>query len=139
MGRIAPAKDDVAVFQGNESVVRYGNTMGIGSEISQGMLVAAERTLGVDHPVLSEQRSQPCCKGAWFGQMQQTAVELKRAVMKGGLEPGNELAAEHAAKHLDGEEEAARRVDPAAVVRRHTACGQHTMNMRVKTPTPTVP
>ncbi len=59
MGRIAPAEGDVAVFQSNESVVRNGNTMGIGAEISQGMLGAAEGTLGVDDPVLSEQRSQP--------------------------------------------------------------------------------
>src|SRR6201984_1178467 len=63
--------------------------------------------------------------------MQQTAVELKCAGLKGGLEPGNELAAEHAAKHLDGEEKAAGRADPSGAVRRHTACGQHTINMRV--------
>lgn len=59
MGRVAPAEGDVAVFQSNESVVRYGNPMGIGAEISQGMFGATERTLGVDDPVLSKQGSQP--------------------------------------------------------------------------------
>ncbi len=41
-------------------------------------------------------------KDARFGQMQQAAMELKCAGMKGGLEPGDELAAEHAAEHLMG-------------------------------------
>jgi hypothetical protein len=58
-------------------VVGDGNTMGVGAEISQGVLGAAEGTLGIDHPVLAEQGPQPRCKGARFGQMQQTAVERK--------------------------------------------------------------
>jgi hypothetical protein len=56
-----------------------------------------------------------------FGQVPQTAVELKRSGVKGGLEPGDELAAEHPAEHLDREEEAARRADPSSVVRRQPA------------------
>lgn len=106
--------------------------MGIGAQISQGMLGAAEGTLGVDDPVLSEQGSQPRCKSARFSQMQQAAVELQRAGMKGVLEPGDELAAEHAAEHLDRKKEAARRTDPSGVVRREPAGSQDTVSVRMK-------
>jgi hypothetical protein len=81
-----------------------GNAMGVGAEITQSVFWAAEGTLGVDDPVLSEQDSQPRCKGARFGQMQHTTVELKCAGLKGGLEPSDELAAERAAEHPDREE-----------------------------------
>ena len=52
--------------------------------------------------------------------------------MKGGLEPGDELAAEHTAENRDGQEEAAGRADPSGVVRRHPASSQNTVSMRVK-------
>src|SRR6266700_3445388 len=64
--------------------------------------------------------------------MQQTAVELKCAGMKGGLEPGDELAAEHAAEHLNRKEEAAGRADPSGVIRREPSSSQDTVSMRVK-------
>ena len=64
--------------------------------------------------------------------MPQTAVELQCAGMKGGREPGDELAAEHAAEHLDRKEEAAGRTDPSGVVRREPASSQDTVSMRMK-------
>jgi len=107
MSRIAPAESHVSIFQSNESVVGDGDAVGVGAEISQGVLGSSEGTFGVDHPVLSEQSSQPRCKGARFGQMPQTSVELKCASLEGVLEPGDELAAEHSTEHLDRKEEAA--------------------------------
>jgi hypothetical protein len=59
MSGVAPAKSDVAVFQGNESVVGDGHAMGVGAEIAQGVLGTTEGMLGIDDPVLSEQGSQP--------------------------------------------------------------------------------
>ena len=64
--------------------------------------------------------------------MPQIAVELKCAGLKGGPEPGDELASEHAAEHLDRQKEAAGRTDPSRVVRRQPAGSQHTVSMRVK-------
>ena len=59
-------------------------------------------------------------------------MELKCAGMKGALEPGDELASEHAAEYLNGQKEAAGRADPSGVVRREPACSQNTVSMRVK-------
>jgi hypothetical protein len=56
---VAPAEGDVAVFDGDESVVGDGNAMGVGTEITQGVFGASKRSLGVDDPVLSEEGSQP--------------------------------------------------------------------------------
>ena len=56
-------------------------------------------------------------------------MELECACLKGGLEPGDELAAEHTAEHLDGKEEGAVRGDPAGAVRSKTAGGDHTVDM----------
>jgi hypothetical protein len=58
---------------------------------------------------------------------------------EGGLESGDKLAAEDSAEHLDGKKERSARADPAGVVRSETAGSQHAMDMRMKTPTPTVP
>jgi len=49
--------------------------------------------------------------------------------MEGALESGDELAAEHAAEHLDGEKEGAAGGDPAGVVRSEAAGGEHAVDM----------
>ena len=81
------------------------------------MLRTSERALGIDDPVVTVEDAQPRAKGAWFGQVQECSVEVEIAGMKGGLEPGDELAAEDAAENLDGHEEAAGRADPSSVIR----------------------
>ena len=58
-------------------------------------------------------------------------MELECAGVKGGLESGDELAAEDTAEHLDGKKEGAARGDPAGVVRSETAGGKHAVDMRM--------
>ena len=58
-------------------------------------------------------------------------MELECACLKGGLQSGDELAAEDTAEHFDGQEEGAARGDPARVIRSEAASGQHTVNMRM--------
>jgi len=67
------------------------------------------------------------------------SVELECAGMKGGLEPGDKLAAEDTAEHFDGKEEGSARGDPAGAIRSDAACGEHAVDMRMMTPTPTIP
>src|SRR6516165_8456344 len=77
------------------------------------MLGAAERSLGVDHPVVAEKSSQPRSKRAWFGQM-------------------HEATTKHTFEHMTGQKEAAGRADPTAMIRCQPSGGYHAMYVRVK-------
>ena len=126
---ISPAEGDVAVGEGNESVVGDGDAMGVGTEIAQRVFRPAEGALGVDDPVVAEQESEPGGKGPLCCEWCEVAVELECACMEGVLESGDELAAEHAAEHFDGEKEGAAGGDPAGVVRSEAAGGEHAVDM----------
>ena len=58
---VFPAKRDSIVLEGDESMVRDRDAMGIARQIVQNMLRTAERRLGVDDPVLLEKLSQKLC------------------------------------------------------------------------------
>ena len=59
VGGIAPTKRYRSVSKRDQAMVGDGHAMGITAQITEHMLWASERTFRVDHPVLSEQRSQP--------------------------------------------------------------------------------
>src|SRR5580658_4966412 len=96
------------------------------------MLWAAEWSFGVDHPVLSEQRSQPRGERLWLSQGCQISMELQSAVAKGALESRDKLAAKDATEHLDGKKEGIASFDPVPVVSGESAGRDHAMDMRVK-------
>ena len=136
---ISPAEGDVAVGEGNESVVGDGDAVGVGTEITQRVFRPAEGALGVDDPVVAEQESEPGGKGPLGCEWCEVAVELECACMEGALESGDELAAEHAAEHFDGEKEGAAGGDPAGVVGSKAASSGNAVDMGMMTPTPTIP
>jgi len=51
---VSPAEGYVIVFEGHESMVGDGDAMGVTGPVVENMFGAAERWLGVDHPVLLE-------------------------------------------------------------------------------------
>src|SRR5271168_53557 len=59
-------------------------------------------------------------------------MEAELAVLEGALECGGELAAEDATEHLDGKKEPVPRTNPARVIERQAAGGEHAMDMRVE-------
>ncbi len=63
---VAPAEGDVALGESNQPAVGNGDAMGVGAEIAQHMFRPAERPLGVDDPVVTEQYPQPRGEGARF-------------------------------------------------------------------------
>jgi len=65
--------------------------------------------------------------------MSQASVEAELAVAEGALESSNELATEDATEHLHGKKEGVAWFDPVRAMGRHTAGGNHTMDMRVPT------
>ncbi|MDQ1405530.1 MAG: hypothetical protein QOG55_1159, partial [Acidobacteriaceae bacterium] len=63
MSGVTPAKRDLLVGEGDQSVVGDGYAMGVTAQITEHMLRASERWFRIDHSVLSEQWSQPGSKG----------------------------------------------------------------------------
>jgi hypothetical protein len=56
------------MLESHEAVVGDGYAMGIAGEIAEHMMGAAERWLGVDDPVLTEQGTQEGAEGLLVGQ-----------------------------------------------------------------------
>jgi len=57
VSRVAPTESDLAIRKGNQAMVGDGYAMGVAAQILEHILRASERSFGVDHPVLSEERS----------------------------------------------------------------------------------
>ena len=53
---ISPKERNLAMAQLEEAVVGDGDTMGIASQIAQNLVRSCERRLGLDDPVMNEQR-----------------------------------------------------------------------------------
>ena len=64
---VFPAKRNSIILEGDESLVRDRDTMGIAREIMQDMFWTAEGWLGVDDPVLLEKLSQKLAEATWLG------------------------------------------------------------------------
>ena len=56
---VAPTESDFAVRKGKQAVVGDGHAMGIAPQILEYKLWATEGAFRIDHPIFSEQRSQP--------------------------------------------------------------------------------
>jgi hypothetical protein len=95
------------------------------------MFWAAERSFCVDHPVLSEQWSQPRGESLWLIQGRQVSMKSQLAVANGALESGNKLAAKDATEHLDGKKEGIASFDPVRVIGGESAGRNHAMDMRM--------
>lgn len=67
-----------------------------------------------------------------MGQRQQAAVELEFTSLKGVAKSGDELAAEDAAEHADGQEEGTPGGDPSCAIRSETAGRNDAVDMRMK-------
>jgi hypothetical protein len=67
-------------------MVGDGHAMGVTAQITKPMLWASKRAFGVDHPVFSEQWSQPRSKCFRLSEELQVSMKIELAVMKGTLE-----------------------------------------------------
>src|SRR5579863_9498690 len=118
MGIVLPTKADRFVRHPEQTVVGDGDPMRVASEIVENMLGSAERGLGVDHPILSEQGSQEGCKVVGFLQRPTRAAEDEMVVAKGASQSRHEFTAEDTAEDFHGQEETGARSDPARMVGR---------------------
>ena len=99
-------------------MVGDGHAMGVTAQIMEHMLWAPEGAFRIDHPILSEQWSEPRSKGFRLSEELQVSMKVELAVMKGTLERFVELAAKDATEHLDGKKEVVAWFDPAVVIDR---------------------
>src|SRR5258708_17720834 len=112
-------------------MVGDGHAMGVTAQITEHMLWAPEWTFRIDHPVLSEQWSEPRSKGFRLSEELQVSMKGELAVMKGALERFVELSAKDVTEHLDGKKEIVSWFDPARVIGRQPTGWHHAMNMWV--------
>jgi len=99
-------------------MVGDGHVMGVTAQIAEHILWPSERTLCIDHPVLSEHWSEPRRKGSGLSEELQVYMKVELALPKGAFECVVELAAEDSAKHLDGKKEIVAWLDPARAIGR---------------------
>src|SRR5208282_564722 len=109
-----------------------GHTMGVTAEILEHIVGTAEGWFGVDDPVFSEQWPEPGSEDLGLRERSQIAGEVQLVTLKGGLESGDELAAEHTAEHLDGKKKTRTRTNPAGVIERESTGGNNAVNMGMK-------
>ena len=81
---ILPLKADAAVLEADQSAIGDRHPMGVTAEISEHLLRAAERTLGVHNPIRSAQRHQTLLEGSRLCQRRQFTEELQPAGFEGG-------------------------------------------------------
>jgi len=72
---VTPAEAYPVAIQGDQSVVGNRDAMRVRAEIAQDVLRTSEGALGIDHPVMAEQSSQPCCEPPWISQRQEVVAE----------------------------------------------------------------
>jgi hypothetical protein len=91
---IPPAKGDTAVLECNQSVIGNGHPVRVASQISQGMLRTAKGTLGINHPIGTEQTTQQSGEGTGLLQMCKLAVKTEFAGGVQHAKAGDELTPE---------------------------------------------
>ena len=69
------------MLEGHEAVVGDGHAMGVAGEIAEHMMRTAERWLGVDDPVLTEQWTQEGAEGPFV--FQRLEIRRKRVGVAG--------------------------------------------------------
>jgi len=113
--------------------------MGVSAQVVEDILGAPERRFAVDDPVPTEEWAQERGESFWRGERFQMAMEAQLAFGESAFQSSNELASKNPSQNRKGKKEAAAGVEPAVVVGRESAGGDHTMDMRMKPSALTIP
>ncbi len=101
VSRIAPAKGHLFIGERDEPMIGDRYAMSVTAQIMEDMLWSSKRTFRVDHPVVSEQFSEPRRESLRLSKERQLSMEPELAVAKGALESCHKLAAKDATENLD--------------------------------------
>ena len=113
--------------------------MRVASQIVQHVLGAAERRLGIHNPVLPTKLAQETGEALLLMKGNALTEEAQLADCKEPSQSSDELLPKNATEHLDREKEVGLRSDPPGVVWSEATSRNHVVEMRMQTPTPTVP
>src|SRR5260370_3368167 len=108
---VLPPEGDLGVGDCLQPVVGDGDAVRVTGQVVEDVLGAAEGRLGVDDPVLLEEHAQEGDEVLLLAERQALADQPQLISMERSLEPGHELAAKEAAKHLDRPPETRARSD----------------------------
>ena len=129
---IAPAECDLLILHGDEASIRDCYPVGICAQIAKDLLRSAESRLRINHPAQGEQLTDEALKQAALRPVPEAAMESQPARSLSLPESFDELAAEHRAENIVGEEEAkVAGAHPVRMVRRESAGNHHAVNMRM--------
>ena len=132
MGIVLPGEGDGLPVHGEEAVVGDGDAVGVAGQVLEGLFGPAEGRFGVDAPVMTPGLSEQAVERLRvLVEFSKAAVKAEATGLIGGPGQREELAAEDAAEHPDGQEEAAAAGDPAAAVERESAGGHEAVHVRV--------
>jgi hypothetical protein len=127
------------MLESHEAVVGDGHAMRVASEIAEHMMRTAERWLGVDDPVLTEQGAQEGAEGLFVFQPLERSGESELVLLESAFQAGDELAAEDATEYVDRQEEGIAGMDPLLAVGRETTGRDDTVEVRMTHPRPQYP
>ena len=85
VGRVTPAKGNVAVRQCQQAMVGDGDAVGIAAEILQHVLGPAEGWFGVDDPIFAEERTQPGSEELGMGERCEFSGQVQLTALEGRL------------------------------------------------------
>ena len=137
--RVPPTESDQTICQVHQAVVGNGHSVGVGAKVVQHMLSPAERAFAIDHPIGAEQPAEHRREGGRRMQVRERPMETEFPLAVEFAKTLHKLTSEYTAQDFDRQEEGGTAGDPLGPVGREPAAGDDTMQMRMMTPTPTIP
>ena len=126
---VLPAEGHLAVSHVDQPVIGNGHSVCVACQVMKNMFWSSERPFGIDHPVMTKERSQEGVKCFFLGEVSDASREFEFSVMKGALQAGDELAAKHSAQHFHREEKSVPEANPVLAVERETTDWDHAVDM----------
>jgi len=136
---VLPAEADFVAVHGKQPVVGDGDTVGIPPDIVENLCRSGKRPLRVDHPLGFVDRRQVAPERRGLVQVTMRREEVQLTSDEGLLQVMQEQPAEQPRQHPDRQKEPWSAGDPAFAVGCDPATRHEAVDMRMMTPTPTIP
>ncbi len=139
VGVVLPPEADAVGIEAEDAFVGEGDAVGVAAQVLEDLRGAGEGAFGVHDPVGLAQVSEPGSEDAGVGEGGGGSGEDELPGVERALERVEVLAPEDLGEGADGEEKAGRGGEPARAVGGEGTAGDDAVQMRVKTPSVTIP